>query len=84
MEANNLNLNMSNGNSKSAVDSDVGIPRMLTSRKMKKWISDSGIDEYTKRELIKKIDSYPANTMKHFYKNIHEHIRRIHAEKKRK
>lgn len=63
--------------------SGLGVPRQITANKLKNWVNNSGLDDYTKKELIKKIESYPANTSHHFYKNINEHIRRIHAEKRR-
>jgi hypothetical protein len=56
-------------------------PEKITKADMVKWIKRAGIDEYTKEKLIKELNDYPANTMHHFYKNIHRHIRRIHLER---
>jgi len=59
-------------------------PNNITHYDMIKWIEGAGIDEETKRDLLKEIARYPANTMNHFFKNIHKHIERIHKNRKKK
>ena len=56
-------------------------PGKITKYDMTRWIKQAGIDADTKVELLKLLARYPANTMHHFFKNIHEHIRRIHSER---
>lgn len=38
------------------------------------FIAESNLDKYTKDELSKKVNGYPAGTAQHFYKNILKHI----------
>ena len=57
-------------------------PSKVTHYDMTKWIENAGIDEDTKKELLKEIARYPANTMRHYYTNIHKHIARIHKKRK--
>ena len=59
-------------------------PDKITHYDMLKWIENAGIDEETKKELIREVGRYPANTMRHFYTNIHKHIERIHKKRKKK
>jgi hypothetical protein len=59
-------------------------PERITKADMIQWIKRAGVDEHTKEKLIEEVAKYPANTMHHFYKNIHRHIRRIHAERQEK
>jgi hypothetical protein len=54
-------------------------PRKITKADMTKWISQANLDEGTKAGLTKMLAEYPANTMHHFFKNIHAHIARIQA-----
>lgn len=61
----------------------LGDPKKVTAYQLKNWISKSALDDYLKDKLIKKIDSYPANTMMHFYKNILKHINNIHKEREK-
>lgn len=56
-------------------------PERIRKSEMVAWIKKSGIDEDTKKELLKMLDKYPGNTMHHFYKNIHQHIQAIHKKR---
>lgn len=59
-------------------------PANITKWRLVEWIEASGIDDYTKSELLKQLQKYPANTMKHFYSNINKHIDRIHQNRPKK
>ncbi len=59
-----------------------GVPVKITHAQMNKWLEKADIDEYTKEKLVKMVERYPANTMKHFYENLHKHIARIRKERK--
>lgn len=59
-------------------------PDKITKFDMIRWIKRAAIDVETKDELLKMIAKYPANTMHHFYKNIHKHIQRIHSKRESK
>jgi len=59
-------------------------PDTITHYDMIKYINRAGIDEETKKELLEQVARYPANTMHHFFDNIHEHIKRIHEKRKKK
>jgi len=61
-----------------------GIPNRITHAQMLSWLDRAEIDNHTRRELQNMVKRYPANTMKHFYENLHVHIQRIQAEKSRK
>ena len=61
-----------------------GIPRNLNRYNMLKWLEGSSIDDDTKRELLTILAGYPANTVQHFYQNIHKHIQRLHAQRDKK
>jgi len=39
------------------------------------------LDDFLKNGLIEKINSYPANTMHHFEKNIKKHIKNLQLDK---
>ncbi len=59
-----------------------GVPSKITHGEMMQWLQKAEIDEYTKDKLIKMVKRYPANTMSHFYENLHKHITRIRKERK--
>lgn len=59
-------------------------PARMTKHNMTKWIKNAALDDHTKKELLAKIAKYPADTMHHFFANIHEHIRRIQANRPQK
>ena len=54
-------------------------PKRITKADMIKWIRQASLDDNTKEGLIKMLAEYPANTMHHFFKNIHTHIARLRA-----
>ena len=72
------------GLSKNKKKKNLLAPDRLTHYDMIKYINRAGIDEDTKKELLKQVARYPANTMHHFFDNIHEHIKRIHEKRKKK
>ena len=53
-------------------------PNRICKADMTKWINQSGLDDETKASLTKTLASCPANTMHHFFKNIHKYIAKIH------
>lgn len=57
-------------------------PKRITKNDMLKWLKTAAIDEETKEELVKKVNSYPGNTMHHFFDNLHKHISRLHKKRK--
>ena len=52
-------------------------PKNITKSDLTRWINQSSLGDEIKSGLIKILASSPANTMHHFYKNIHEYIARI-------
>ena len=52
-------------------------PKRITKADLNRWIDQAEISDETKAALIKILEAAPANTMHHFYKNIHEYIARI-------
>ena len=53
----------------------------ITKSDVLKWIKRQRLNESTKKKLIKELQSYPANTMQHFFSNIEKHIIRIENER---
>ena len=52
-------------------------PQHITKAVLTRWIERASLNEEVKMGLMRILESSPANTMHHFYKNIHEHIARI-------
>ncbi len=63
---------------KMGVDPD--LPARLSPKEMIGLINKAGITQEIKDELIKMVKTYPANTMLHFYQNIHSHIAKIQTK----
>lgn len=63
---------------------DPNVPRNITHEDMEKWLNNAGIDEDTKKALVKKLKSYPSSTLSHFYQNIHKHIAQVREKLRKK
>lgn len=59
-------------------------PNRITKSQMTRWVKKSGLDDYTKDELLKQLAQFPANTMHKFYKDIHKYIQKIHQDRREK
>ena len=77
------NINLFVPGDKSSPKGTPGVPGRITHAQMMAWLDKADIDNHTRKELKKIVKRYPANTMSHFYENLHVHIQRIQAEKSR-
>ena len=63
---------------------DPYLPKNINHANMEQWLQQSGLDDDTKNALIKKIKTYPSNTLVHFYENLHTHIAQVREKLRKK
>ena len=56
----------------------------ISHQEMTDWINNRVFEEDVRKVLLDKISNYPANTLAHFYKNVHEHIKRAQKDREKK